>query len=287
MYCKGLDHVYPNGTRIVLGEVPLRVAAGERVAILGPNGSGKSTLLLHILGLISQTRGSISVFGRRPDRATVEERAQIGGLLQNADEQLLAPTVWDDVSFTPRNLGLADCAVEQITEGILGRFGILHLRDHVPHYLSAGERRRVALAGALVLQPSLIVLDEPFAGLDPSARISLVGILNGACNEWGASLLLATHFVQFVPELADRVYLLNQGGRIVAEGLTSTILMQDEMLAELDLEQPVLLALSSALARRGIHLPHTISIEDLASTIAPALLSSEGKLAQPNPNPPG
>ncbi len=269
--CEGLAHVYPDGSRIALGPQPLHVGLGERVALLGPNGSGKSTVLLHVLGLLRPTDGHLSVLGRRPDRATADERAAIGGLLQNADEQLLAPTVRDDVAFTPRNLGLPDAEVERITERALARFGIAHLRDKVPHYLSAGERRRVALAGALVLRPRLIVLDEPFASLDPSARRSLVALLNAACADWGATLLLATHFVQLVPDLADRVYLLRRGGQIVAAGTPAEVLTQTELLAHLDLEPPALAALFSALARRGIQLPPALSTAAAADTLAQAL----------------
>jgi cobalt/nickel transport system ATP-binding protein len=271
---RGLRHTYADGTSLDYGSVPFEVGAGERVVLVGPNGAGKSTFLLHVLGLIEPQAGEVLVFGRPPAKLAPHERVQIGALLQQVDEQIIGPTVWDDVAFTPRNLGLDRADVERLTEAALRRLEIWHLRDKVVHSLSAGERRKVALAGAIVCSagagfgPRLLVMDEPFAALDPRSRAHLLALLEDLRREHGTAVLMATHFVHAVPEFADTVYALAPRGRIAAHGRPERVFGQPEVLEALNIEPPVLAQLFRSLERRGIALPPTLSVEHAAELLA-------------------
>ena len=244
-------HTYPDKTSVHLCGLDFVVGAGERVVVLGPNGCGKSTLLYHILGLLAPEEGLVSVFGVDPARQFSKIRERVGVLLQNADEQIIAPTVWDDVSFSPRNYGYTEAEVELKVNYALKRMGIEHLRHKVCHYLSGGEKRKVALAGGLVLEPELLVLDEPFEGLDPASRNEMVELLNQLNREHGVSFVVATHDVQLVAPLADRVYVLKSGGEIVAQGPPSEVFQDPEMLRASNIEPPVLAELFQRLEALG------------------------------------
>lgn len=247
-------HTYPDRTTVHLCGLDFVVEKGQRVVILGPNGCGKSTLLYHLLGLLQSQEGEVRVFGVDPARQFSKIRERIGVLLQNADEQIVAPTVYDDVSFSPRNYGYTDAEVEQKVAFALRRTGIEHLRHKVCHYLSGGEKRKVALAGALVLDPELLVLDEPFEGLDPASRNEIVDLLNKLNREQGVSLVVATHDVQLVAPLADKVYVLKAGGEIVAQGPPEQIFRNLDVLKASNIEPPVLAELFHKLEKQGLGL---------------------------------
>ncbi len=264
-------HVYPDRTEVHLCGLDFVVAPSERVVILGPNGCGKTTLLYHILGLLEPAEGEVSVFGVSPARHFNRIRERIGVLLQNVEEQILAPTVWDDVSFSPRSYGYPDAEVERLVEEALGMVGIAHLRHKVCHHLSGGEKRKVALAGALVLQPELLVLDEPFEGLDPASRSDLVELLNRLHRDHGVSLVIATHDVNVVPAMADQVYVLLRGGEIVAQGPPATIFRDPGMLRRSNIEPPVLAELFQRLEEKGLRLGRPTSVDEAAETLARGL----------------
>jgi len=269
-----LAYTYPDGTSVDYGDTQLEVRAGERVVVLGPNGAGKSTLLLHVLGLLEPQRGEARVLGRPAHRLPPAERAQVAALLQQVDEQIIGPTVWDDVAFAPRNLGLRQEDVSRLAERALRRLGIWHLAQKVPHALSAGERRKVALAGAIVFSdgerfgPRLMVLDEPFAALDPRSRGDLVALIDELRAAHGTAVLLSTHFVHAVPEFADTVYVLAPGGRIAAHGSPAEVFSQPEVLEAMDIEPPVLSQLFRSLEQRGISLPLPLTVEHAADLLA-------------------
>jgi len=260
-------HTYPDRTQVHLCGLDFLVQKGERVVILGPNGSGKSTLLFHILGLLEPQEGEVSVFGANPARHFNRIRERVGVLLQNAEEQIIAPTVWDDVSFSPRSYGYAPDEVEAMVTRALRQVGIEHLRHKVCHHLSGGEKRKVAMAGALALNPELLVLDEPFEGLDPSSRSDLSALLNGLHREHGVTLVMATHDVNLVPQMADRVYVLVGGGEIVAQGSPRDVFGDPDLLRRSNIEPPVLADLFEQLARLGHDLGHPIAVEDAARVL--------------------
>lgn len=246
-----LKHVYPDTTEIHICGLDFVVNRGERVAVLGGNGSGKTTLLHHILGLLKPDEGNVSVFGINPATHYSSVRERIGVLLQNVEEQILSPTVWDDISFTPRNYGHGKQEITRMVEDILVELGITHLRDKICHYLSGGEKRKVALAGALVTRPELLILDEPFEGLDTRSRGELVGLLNRRNSE-GMTIIMTTHDLNLVGSFADRVYVLAMGRGVVTAGPPSTIFMQLEKLKASNIEPPPLTELFMKLRDRGI-----------------------------------
>lgn len=246
-----LKHVYPDTTEIHMCGLDFVVNKGERVVILGGNGSGKTTLLYHILGLLAPNEGQVLVFGKNPARDYTSIRERIGVLLQNVEDQLLSPTVWDDISFSPRNYGLPNVELERMVTRVMGELGILHLRDKICHYLSGGEKRKVALAGALVMRPELLILDEPFEGLDSRSRAELVLLLNKYHSE-GMSIIMSTHDLNLVTLFADRAYVLAAGRGIVATGTPSDIFLQFDNLKSANIDPPLLTELFVKLRKQGV-----------------------------------
>jgi len=260
-------HTYPDRTTVHLCGLDFVVERGQRVVILGPNGCGKTTLLFHILGLLEPQEGEVQVLGVNPAREFQKIRERVGVLMQNAEEQIIAPTVWDDVSYSPRSYGYGDAEVERRVSAALEQVGIAHLRHKVCHYLSGGEKRKVALAGALVLDPELLVLDEPFEGLDPSSRSDLVALLNRLHAERGVTLVIATHDVNVVPAMADQVYVLLRGGEIVAQGAPREVFRDPEMLRRSNIEPPVLAELFQRLEAQGFALGRPLTVEEAARSL--------------------
>jgi cobalt/nickel transport system ATP-binding protein len=262
-----LKHIYPDRTEVYLCGLDFVVHRGERVVILGPNGSGKSTLLHHLLGLLEPHEGLVRVLGHNPAREYDRIRQRIGVLLQDVDDQIIAPTVWDDVAFSPRNYGYQEGEVREMVERSLERVGIIHLRDKICHYLSEGERRKVALAGALVLQPELLILDEPLEGLDPKSRSELISLFNHLHREEGVTIVMTTHDVNLVSHFADSIYMLVKGGEIVARGSPQAIFGQTHRFSSSNLDPPVLAALFHRLREEGLEVEIPLTIEDAVKEI--------------------
>ena len=260
-------HVYPDGTKVSLCGLDFVAHRGERVVLLGPNGAGKSTLLNHLLGLLRPTEGKVTVLGHDPGREFASIQPRLGVLLQNVDEQLLGPTVADDVAFGARNAGYSDRESRAMARRAMARLGILPLADKVPHYLSGGEKRKVAMAGALVTDPELLVLDEPFEGLDPRSRGELVSLLNELHRERGLTIIVTTHHVDLLPDLADTVYLLADGGRIVASGTPAEVFARPGLLRESSIEPPILTLLFQRLTDAGLDLGVPVDLEDAAQRL--------------------
>jgi cobalt/nickel transport system ATP-binding protein len=221
---------YPNGV-VGLDGVDLSVRHGERVAVLGPNGAGKTTLMLHLNGLLTG-EGSLSVGGIDVRGGDVRAlRARVGLVFQDPDDQLFMPTVREDVAFGPLNLGIED--VERHVADALDTVRMAGLADRAPHQLSLGQRRRVAIATVLAMDPRLLVLDEPSASLDPRSRRELLELL----APLEQTMLVVTHDLPFAAQLCDRAVVLS-GGRVVADGRCLDILRDEELLAAHDLELP-------------------------------------------------
>jgi cobalt/nickel transport system ATP-binding protein len=243
-----VKHRYEDGASVALCGLDFVATAGSRVAVLGPNGSGKTTMLFHILGILRPQEGLVRVFGANPATQWDMIRTRIGVVLQNVDEQLLAPTVAEDVGFTPRQLGVAEPEVADRVARTLARLDIVELADRVPHNLSGGEKRKVALAGALVMEPELLVLDEPFEGLDPKSRQESVELIAGLTGQ-GTTVILTTHDIDAVPEFADYAYVLKHGGEIAMRGTPRELFARADELATSNVRPPVLASLFAELAQ--------------------------------------
>lgn len=226
---------YPDG-QVALDGASLSVAIGEKVALLGPNGAGKTTLALHLNGIRKPDRGLVTVGGipvEEPNFAEV--RRKVGMVFQSPDDQLFMPTVAEDVGFGPANLGAQPADLPAIVASALSRVGAQGLEKRTPHHLSGGERRRVALATVLAMNPDLLVLDEPTSGLDPAGRRELINVL----KTLPMAQLVITHDLPFALEFCDRVLIMDQG-RIVAEGDPGEVLANTELLHAHRLEMPVI-----------------------------------------------
>ena len=231
---EGISYRY-HGRHPALDQVDLVVEPGEQLVILGANGSGKSTLLKILDGLYRPTSGRIWAFGEEiTDAADDPERARwlhrrVGLVFQDPDVQLFSPTVYDDVAFGPLQLGWPEEQVREHVEHALRAMEVSHLADRAPYELSGGEKKRVAIATVLAMDPEVILLDEPTANLDPRTRVALVHLIRGM-RDLGKTVILTTHELDIVPILATRVVVFgDQEHRPVASG------HPDEILGDVDL----------------------------------------------------
>ena len=236
---RSLSYRYPDGHDALL-DVSFTLAPGERVALIGPNGAGKSTLLLHLNGLLPDRRPStpaVTVDGLPVTESNLREiRRRIGLLFQDPDDQLFCPTVWEDVAFGPRQLGLREPALSRLVAQSLAQVGLAGFEERLPHHLSRGEKRRACLAGLLACDARALVLDEPTSDLDPRGRRELMALL----ARLPVAQLIATHDLEFVVEICPRTIVLD-GGRIVADGPTRRLLDDESLMLAHGLERPHIL----------------------------------------------
>jgi cobalt/nickel transport system ATP-binding protein len=209
---RGLRYRYPDGTQALDG-VDFSLDAGECVALFGANGSGKTTFILHLNGLLTG-EGSVTVCGKAMDKANLAGiRAKVGMVFQDSDEQLFLPTVIEDVAFGPANQGLDAHAAMHRAEEVLEKVGMKRALGKAPYHLSAGEKRRVAIAGVLAMEPDILVLDEPTTFLDPRGQRELIQLLKGLPQ----AKILVTHDVGLARALATRAVFFEEG-KVIAEG---------------------------------------------------------------------
>jgi cobalt/nickel transport system ATP-binding protein len=229
---KDLHFSYPDGQAALRG-VSLTLCAGDKVALVGPNGAGKSTLMLHLNGILDG-RGDIEVGGMRLTRDKLPViRAMVGLVFQNPDDQLFSPTVFEDVAFGPLHMGLPESEVIRRVGSALEAVKMSAYRDRLSHHLSVGEKKRIAIATVLSMEPKILILDEPTAGLDPRARRTLIHLL----RELPITMLISTHDMAMVKELFPRTIVMDDG-QIVADGKTKAILEDEQLLNEHGLEKP-------------------------------------------------
>jgi cobalt/nickel transport system ATP-binding protein len=218
---EGLSAVYnEKDEKPVLDGLDFSVREGERIALMGANGSGKTTLLLTLTGVLLPQKGSLVVNGIPVKKENLRElRRGCGLVFQNPDDQIFMPTVEDDVSFGPGNYGMGEAEIKERVEKVLASLGIGELRGRLAHHLSGGEKRLAALAGILVMEPALLLLDEPLAFLDPAAKRRLTAVLRGLPQ----TMILATHDGDMARRLCSRCIILRKG-RICADGPAGEIL---------------------------------------------------------------
>lgn len=230
---QGLAYAYPDGHQALFG-VDLHVHAGERVALLGPNGAGKTTLVLHLNGILGGGAGSVSVSGMPVEKRNLQEiRRRVGIVFQDPDDQLFLGSVRQDVAFGPANMGVKGAALDRRVADALEQVGMGEYADRPPHHLSFGQRRRVAVATVLAMEPEILVLDEPSSNLDPASRRELADILRGL----DVTVLMVTHDLPYALELCPRSVVLSDG-TVVADGATYDILTDEGLMAEHRLELP-------------------------------------------------
>jgi len=229
----GLAYAYPDGHQALFG-VDLSIDRGERVALLGPNGAGKTTLVMHLNGILSEGAGTVEVGGLPVQKEHLPEiRRRVGIVFQDPDDQLFMPTVRDDVAFGPANLGLRGAELDECVRRALASVDMLDHIDRAPHHLSFGQRRRVAVATVLAMDPEILVLDEPSSNLDPASRRELADIV----GQLGVTILMVTHDLPYALELCPRALVLSEGV-VVADGPTRTILSNTTLMRAHRLELP-------------------------------------------------
>ena len=222
------------GRQVALDGVTMTIWPGERVAVVGANGSGKSTLLKLLDGVVGPTHGSIRALGLDVAAVAAGEdgfrfHREVGLVFQDPDIQLFSATVLDDVAFGPLQLGLSGEEVRERCDEALAEMGIAHLADRAPFELSGGEKKRAAIASVLSLRPDVVLLDEPTASLDPRTKWVLVDLIQRLAAA-GRTLIVATHELDIVPLIADRVVVLSEQGRVIADGAPSSILADRDLL---------------------------------------------------------
>lgn len=279
---KDISYVYPNGTMALKG-VSLAVSRGDCLAIVGPNGGGKSTLLMVMAGLLAPTSGMLRILGKSIDSKMIDNSKQMYSLrkrmamvFQDPDVQLFSSTVFDDIAFGPRHLGLADDEVKKKVEDILRFLGLEHIADKHPYELSSGEKRKAAVATAMVLSPDILIFDEPTADLDPKSRKELLRVIRGL-HEKGKTIVVSTHDMNVIPELAERTVVLER--EIIAEGTVREMFLNEEVLRKANLDVPNLSRLFRLLESFGFpckNLP--LTMDDAVRSLRGLVDTGEGKI---------
>ncbi len=237
---KKVDYTFP-GPFPALRSIDLRVDAGERMAVVGSNGCGKSTLL-HILGgLLFATGGEVSAYGQRLTENRFREasftdffRRRVGVLFQNADAQLFCPTVLDEIAFGPLQLNCSQEEALDKSQFMIRMLGLERIATRSPHQLSGGEKKKVAIASMLALNPDVLLLDEPTGGLDPRTQIWLVELLD-ELHSMGKTIITATHDLSFLEEIADRAVVMEETHSLAADGRPRKILEDLDLLLRVNL----------------------------------------------------
>jgi cobalt/nickel transport system ATP-binding protein len=231
---QGLEFTYPDGKR-ALDEMRMQITRGETVGLVGPNGAGKTTLFLCLAGVLKAEAVALKVAGLDPRQPADRKQlpARLGIIFQNSDDQLFSSTVGDDVAFGPLNLGLGAEEVRRRVADALTHVGLVGFEERVPFHLSGGEKRRVALAGVLAMQPEILLLDEPSMFLDPHGRRELIRLLNGLA----VTRIIASHDLDMILDTCKRVVVLDQG-RVVADGSAEQVLRDGPLMEAHGLEVP-------------------------------------------------
>lgn len=234
-----LHYTYTDGTHALKG-ITMNIKQGSTTAILGGNGAGKSTLFLNLNGILKPTSGNIMYKNKPIDysrKGLQELRKAIGIVFQDPDSQLFSASVYQDVSFGPINLKLPEDEIRKRVDTAILRTGISHLKNKPTHSLSFGQKKRVAIAGILAMEPEVLILDEPTAGLDPMGVSEIMKLLREVQNEFGLSIIISTHDIDIVPLYCHYTYVLNEG-KIILEGSPKEVFSKKEALRNIHLRLP-------------------------------------------------
>lgn len=235
------DICFSYSNRMALNHINLSIKTGEAIALMGANGCGKSTLLKLINGIVSPDRGSYRFHGEEVTHKKLQDgkfskllHQKIGFVFQNSDTQLFCSSVYDEIAFGPRQMGFTESEVESRVNDCLPLLGIQDFSDRIPYHLSGGEKRKVAIACVMSLNPEVLVLDEPMNGLDPKTQRWLVDFLN-KLNKAGKTLITSTHNLELVHEISKRSILFDESHTIVADMTTEELLKDAELLKKVNL----------------------------------------------------
>jgi len=262
-----ITHVYPDMTKVQICGLDFIVNRGERVSILGSNGCGKTTLLKHLLGVLIPKDGSVKVFGVDPGKEFSKIRKKVGVVMQDVDEQILGPTVYDDILFAPLNYGIERKKAAAMAKVVIEKLNLEPIQMKIVNYLSGGEKKKVALAGALVMEPDLLILDEPFTGLDPLSRRDFIQILNELNKEKGVTFIITLHEVDLVVEMTDILYLMHGHGDLSERGKPDEIFGKFKNLESYNLEEPTLTKLFKGLKKEGLDFGDPLRIDEAIQSI--------------------
>ncbi|HUU74467.1 MAG TPA: ATP-binding cassette domain-containing protein [Methanoregulaceae archaeon] len=245
---------YPQGPCSLQG-ISLKIRKGRKVALVGPNGAGKTTLLLMCNGILRPDSGDVKIDGEPLVYSTKrlrDVRRRVGFVFQNSDSQIFAPTIFQDVAFGPLNLGMEKQEIKEVVGNALFCVGLSGYENRPPHHLSGGEKKRVAIAGVLAMEPDILIFDEPTSSLDPASAEEIMDLLD-ELNTLGKTIVISTHDVVRAFEWADEVILIS-GGRILHHGPPETVFTNHDQMKESRLTMPPLLELFCELEARGIRL---------------------------------
>ncbi len=276
-----LTHTYMPGSpfsSVALNDVSLRIEDGELIGLLGHTGSGKTTLVQHFNGLIKPTEGRIIVDGldiTQKGVSLLEVRKKVGLVFQYPEYQLFEETVAKDVAFGPRNMGLSDGEIDERVRRAIARVGLDYdaVAERSPFELSGGQMRRVAIAGVLAMQPSVLVLDEPTAGLDPAGRRSILSMIRDLHAQGSLTVVMVSHSMDDISTLATRLLVMSKG-RLVLSGTPREVFMQEDLLRSIGLGIPQAAQLAHALIAEGFDLPGDLFTID---EVCQAILRLAGK----------
>ena len=268
---RNLKYTYPDGT-VAIQDLNIEIMKGKKIAFVGQNGSGKSTLFLLLNGTLKPSQGEILFRGvpfKYDSKSLREIRKSIGIVFQNSDDQIFAPTVFQDVAFGPSNLGYSKEKINTCVQLALEQVGLSRFKDKPPHHLSGGQKKKVAIAGVMAMEPEVIILDEPLSNLDPVSADEIMDLIN-EFNHFGSTIIISTHDVDLAYRWADYVFLMSNS-RIIGQGTPVEVFKDSELLKKAGLKQPTTLEIYHEIERRGLaygrHSPKTIP--ELVNTLKP------------------
>lgn len=268
---RSLKYTYPDGT-VAIQDLNIEIKKGKKIAFVGQNGSGKSTLFLLLNGTLKPAEGKVLFHGvpfKYDSKSLREIRKSIGIVFQNSDDQIFAPTVYQDVAFGPANLGYSKERIDTCVQQALEYVGLSHLKDKPPHHLSGGQKKRVAIAGIMAMEPEVIILDEPLSNLDPVGADEIIELLN-EFNQFGSTIIISTHDVDLAYRWSDYVFLLSNS-KLIGQGTPTDVFKDSELLKKTGLRQPTTLEIYHEIERRGLasggNSPKTIP--ELVNTLKP------------------
>lgn len=268
---ENLQYIYADGTKALNG-IDLEVKKGEKLAIMGPNGSGKSTFFLHLNGVLKPKSGKVYINGKAIDysrKGLIQVRKQVGIVFQDPDNQLFSANVVQEISFGVLNLGFSKEEAQSKVDKIIDELNITEFKDKPTHFLSGGQKKRVAIADILVMEPDVVILDEPASALDPKHARMIDSLIDDLSRK-GITVILSTHDVERALIWAERVVLFNEG-KIISQGTPEEIFRKDDLLEITNLEKPTILRIFENLQKAGVieeNLPIPRTAEELEVLIA-------------------